>query len=72
MPKEIIVLAYLALCTIVGLLGRHKTIGFWGFFFFSFVLTPVISLIILIIARDKGTSLTGRRYQSESVRCPRA
>ena len=54
MPKEFVVLTYIILCTIVGLLGRNKTIGFWGFFFFSAVLTPVVGFGVLAIARDKS------------------
>jgi len=57
MPKEIVVLSYIILCTIVGLMGRNKTIGFWGFFFFSLVLTPLIGFGVLAIARDKDRSL---------------
>ena len=57
MPKVIILLAYIILCTIVGLLGRNKTIGFWGFFFLAAILTPVIGLTILIIAKDKDRGL---------------
>lgn len=54
MSKELVVLGYVILCLIVGLLGRNKTIGFWGFFFFAAVFTPVIGLAILIIAKDKA------------------
>lgn len=58
MPKEIIiVILYVILSVIVAVLGRQKTIGFWGFFFFSMVFTPVVGLAILIIAKERGTRL---------------
>jgi hypothetical protein len=57
MSREMIVLGYLILCTIVAILGRNKTIGFWGFFFFSVILTPIIGISILIIAKDRKANL---------------
>ena len=38
---------------IVGLLGRNRKFGFWGYFFASLLLTPVIGLI-LVLASDKN------------------
>lgn len=38
-------------CLIIGLLGVNRKFGFWGYFFGSIVLTPVIGLI-LIFASD--------------------
>ena len=54
MSKETFILGYLVLCLVVAVLGRKKTIGFWGFFFFSLFLSPVIGLAILVIAKDRG------------------
>ncbi len=56
MPTVVIVFAYIILCTIIGLLGRNKTIGFWGFFFFAAILTPLVGLVVLIIARNREDS----------------
>ena len=38
---------------IVGLLGRNRRFGFWGFFFASILLTPVIGLLLVIAAGKK-------------------
>jgi hypothetical protein len=38
---------YVLLCAIVGVFGRHRYIGFWGFFVISLVLTPLITAIAL-------------------------
>ncbi len=37
---------------IIGLLGKNKKFGFWGYFFASILLTPVIGLL-LVLASDK-------------------
>jgi len=39
----------------MGLLGRKRKLGFWGYFFGSVVLTPVIGLI-LVLASDPRKS----------------
>lgn len=53
MPKELMLLSYLSLCVVVAIVGRKKTIGFWGFLFFSIVFSPLIGLAILSIAKDR-------------------
>jgi hypothetical protein len=35
---------------IIGFLGRNQRLGFWGYFFGSIMLTPIVGLIILIAA----------------------
>jgi hypothetical protein len=47
------VVAYVILALIVGLLGRNKQVGFWGFFVLSMVLTPILTGFFLIITRDR-------------------
>jgi hypothetical protein len=32
---------------LIGVLGIHKRFGFWGFFFGSLVLSPIIGVIML-------------------------
>jgi len=39
---------YLVLCVTLGLLGRRRKLGGWGYFFGSIVLTPVIGLLLLM------------------------
>jgi len=43
---------YIVICLFIGLLGANRKFGFWGYFFGSIVLTPLIG-IILIFASDK-------------------
>jgi hypothetical protein len=47
------VLGYLALCLLAGILGRKRRIGFWGFFFCSFIFTPFVSLLFLYFATPR-------------------
>jgi len=46
-------IAYVILALIVGLLGRNKTVGFWGFFLLSLILTPVVTGLFMILNRDR-------------------
>jgi hypothetical protein len=49
MSPDLIIL-YLALCIAIGVMGRKRRFGFWGFFFFSVILTPVITTLFLYFA----------------------
>ena len=40
---------YVLLCAIVGVLGRRRYIGFWGFFVISLLLTPLVTAIALAV-----------------------
>ena len=48
----IAIIAYVALCYIVGLLGRDRKFGLWGTAAISLVFTPVIGLLV-VLASDK-------------------
>lgn len=41
-------LVWTTLCTMIGLIGRKKIFGFWGFFVLSFLLTPVTGFLVLL------------------------
>ena len=41
----------LVLSLILGYFGRHQTMGFWGLFFASVLMTPIIGLILLLVTR---------------------
>lgn len=38
---------------VIGWLGRNRKFGFWGNFFCSLALTPIIGLIILLASDDR-------------------
>jgi hypothetical protein len=43
-------LVYLILCGVSGFLGRRRRIGFWGFFFLSIILTPLLTAAVIFFA----------------------
>ena len=43
-----IILPWIILSVIIGFLGRRLRFGFWGYFFASILLTPIIGLLLLI------------------------
>lgn len=45
---------YFALCFLLAFGGRKKIMGFWGYFFCSMLLSPVLGLLLLIISSDKN------------------
>jgi hypothetical protein len=44
---------YLLGSMVAGYVGRNTRIGYWGFFFVSLMVTPVISLLFLFFAYPK-------------------
>jgi len=42
----------IALSLIIGYLGRRRKMGFWGLFFGSMFLTPLIGVVILLASDD--------------------
>jgi len=38
---------------IVGYLGRHRKMGFWGYFFASILLTPIVGILLVIVSEIK-------------------
>ncbi|HUI78258.1 MAG TPA: hypothetical protein VLY24_10085 [Bryobacteraceae bacterium] len=47
------VIAYMALCVVAGFAGRHRRIGFWGFLFFSVLITPILGLLFMYFAAPR-------------------
>jgi hypothetical protein len=45
----LVVIIYLLLCLLVGVLGRGRSMGVWGWFFFSVLLTPLVGALALLI-----------------------
>ncbi len=48
----VIILVIIILSLIIGLMGTNRKFGFWGYFFGSLLLTPVIGLL-LVLASDR-------------------
>jgi uncharacterized paraquat-inducible protein A len=48
-----LIIVYLVLCFLIGIAGRHRRIGFFGFFILSLILTPVLTLLWLLATHSK-------------------
>lgn len=46
-------IAWIVLALVCGLIGKSKKIGFWGAFFLSLILTPIIGFIVAILSPDE-------------------
>lgn len=47
----IFVVAYLGSAIVLGIFGRNRKLGGWGYFFASLILTPILGLL-LVLASD--------------------
>lgn len=45
-----LIAAWLILAILIGFFGRNRRFRFWGYFFASVLLTPIIGLLLLIAA----------------------
>ncbi len=43
----------IALCLFIGFIGRYRKLGFWGYFFASLLLTPLIGVVLLLVSDPK-------------------
>ena len=46
----------LVLSLLIGLLGINSRLGFWGNFFASILLTPIVGLLLVIASCSKNQS----------------
>jgi len=53
----IMALAYLGLCFIIAFLGTNRKFGYWGYFFSSLFLTPVVGAIVLLGSDKRSETL---------------
>jgi hypothetical protein len=53
MGSPVFWIGYAVLAFITGVAGRHRRIGFTGFFILALLMTPPLILLILILTRPK-------------------
>ncbi len=51
--KATIVITIIAVSWLIGVLGRRRKMGFWGYFFGSILLTPIIGLLLVLASDPK-------------------
>jgi hypothetical protein len=44
------IVVYLLLCFIVAIAGMNRKLGFWGYFFVSILLTPIVGLLMVLVS----------------------
>jgi uncharacterized membrane protein YiaA len=53
--------AILAVCLLISLFigywGRNRKLGFWGYFFATLLLTPLVGLILVLVSDKKNSTL---------------
>ena len=49
-------LLYFLGCKVVAYYGRRTRIGYWGFFFLSLLLTPLVTLVFLYFSKQRPGS----------------
>ena len=52
-----LVAIYLAACLLIGLIGRHRKLGFWGYFFGSVLLSPVMGVLLVAVSGPRVVAL---------------
>ena len=63
----VLILLNVALAYLVGFLGRNRRLGFWGHFFCSLLLTPVIG-ILLIVATEPVKDIDKEKEEIKSLK----
>ncbi|MFK5986591.1 MAG: hypothetical protein QM479_14370 [Pseudomonadota bacterium] len=48
-----LIIADILISAIIGYLGRHRKMGFWGYFFASIILTPLVGILLVVVSDDK-------------------
>jgi len=46
-------LIYFACCLVIALFGINKSMGFWGYLFFSMLFSPILGLVVLTVSGKK-------------------
>lgn len=55
MPLVTFICIFLSFC--IGYYGRNRKMGFWGYFFASVLLTPLIGALLVIVSDKKKTAV---------------
>ena len=53
--EVLLFLGYIALCLLVGILGRQTRIGYWGTVLISLVITPFLTFLLLFFFAPRPT-----------------
>jgi hypothetical protein len=45
-----LIVAWVVLAAVIGFFGRNRRFQFWGYFFASVLLTPIVGILLLLAA----------------------
>lgn len=62
------IIGWIIFSVVVGFVGSNRKVGFWGAFFLSLILSPVIGLIIALVSKDKNDE----KYKNEVLKTQEA
>jgi Na+/melibiose symporter-like transporter len=48
-----VLILYFCVAALIGLLGKNRKLGFWGYFIASILLTPIIGLLLVVASTHK-------------------
>ena len=63
----VLILLNVALAYLIGFLGRNRRLGFWGHFFCSLLLTPIIGLL-LVVATEPVKDIDKEKEEIKSLK----
>ena len=63
-----LILIWSAVCLVVAAIGAGKKIGFWGAFFVSFFLSPIIGLIVVLVSGSPSVSSGAAKHYVEATK----
>ncbi len=64
---EVLIILYLLVCALVGAIGQNRKIGFFGGFFVSLILSPIIGLIVVLVSSHETVWVKDSKDISEEL-----
>jgi len=59
MPHHLVVLAiHIGLSFFIALLGMNRKLGFWGYFFGSILLGPLVGILLVLVSDPRRSDKT--------------
>lgn len=54
LTSPLVLILYVVTCWLVGYLGRNTKFSFWGNFWVSIVLTPIVGIVVLLAQDNRA------------------
>jgi hypothetical protein len=55
-------LPYIGLSLLIGFLGVNRKMGFWGYFFSSMLLSPIMGVLLLLASDPKSATKNDAKH----------